>query len=163
MIAGVLAVVVILVGLPLAAWWVGGRPFWTRTPAARAGDRYREMVLKHHLRPSEISQVEGAVTWGRELSDERLRAAVVDWAQSMQDDAARRRAAHPLRRRIMITILGVWGMGILVMAGLGIAHGNWASFLRLLVYAAAFSGAGMLAARGPRRAIERNSGPRREG
>lgn len=159
MTTGIVAVVVILVGLPLLAWWLGGRRFWTRTPAARAGDRYREMVLKHHLSPSETAAVERAVAWGRELADPRLRAVVVDWARLLREDAAGRRRGHPLRYRIMIGVFIVWGTALLVLAGVGIAHGNWGTFVRLLVYAVAFSVPGMLAARGPRRAIERNSGP----
>lgn len=157
MAAGIVVVGLILVGLPLLAWWLGGRRFWARTPAASAGDVYREMVLKHQLRPAEIAKVEGAVAWGRELTDERLRAAVVDWAQHLREDAARRRAAHPLRRRIMIGILVAWGTTVLVLAGVGVARGNWESLVRLVVYALAFGVPGMLAARGPRRAIERNS------
>ena len=89
MAVGVVLVVVLLVGLPLLAWWVGGRRIWGRLTPGAEPDRYREMVRRHALSPSEAAEVEAAATWGRELHDPRLRAAVVDWASTgrePQDD-----------------------------------------------------------------------------
>jgi hypothetical protein len=39
------------------------------------------MARRHELRPAERSVVERAATWGRELHDARLRAAVVELAE----------------------------------------------------------------------------------
>ena len=81
MTAGV-TIVLILVGLPLLAWWVGGRAFWSRPRPGGDDDLHRTIVLRHGLRPAEIPQVEGALTWGRQLDEPHLRAAVVDWGRS---------------------------------------------------------------------------------
>jgi hypothetical protein len=162
--AGIVAVVVIAVGLPLAAFWVGSRRFWSRLrPRALATDRqgalYREVVLRHRLRPSEIAQVEGAVTWGRRLEDPRLRLAVVDWAQALRADADRRRAAHPRRRRLLVVLLVVWVGAVVTAIALGIGTRDWGVLARTLFYALVFGLPGYLAQRGPRRALELNSDP----
>jgi hypothetical protein len=157
-LTGVLLVVLIAVGLPLLAFWVGGRRFWNRTHAIQTGDLYRRMVREHALRPAEIAQVEGALTWGRELQDERLRAAVVDWARELQRAAAERRHRHPTRRRILLGLLLVWGTGALVLAAVQIAHGDLGALVTAVGYAVLVGWPGWLAVRGPRRAIERNSG-----
>jgi hypothetical protein len=158
------AVVVIAVGLPLAAFWVGGRRFWGRLRGrSYAGERqgvlYRDMVRKHHLRPAEIAQVEGAVTWGRRLEDPRLRLAVVDWAQALRADADIRRAAHPRRRRLLLVLLVVWVGAVVTAIALGIGSRDWGGLARTLVYALVFGLPGYLAQRGPRRALELNSDP----
>jgi hypothetical protein len=128
--AGILAVVLLAVGLPALTFWLGGRRFWDRTPAARQGELHRETVRAHALRPAEIAQVEGAVTWGRELADPRLRAAVVAWAA------------------LAVVVLG-WG----------ISAGDWQPVVQVLVQIALLAPVTWLLARGPNRAIERNSGP----
>ena len=97
MLPGLIVVVVLAVGLPLLAWWVGGRRFWNRAYSTETGELYRRMVREHGLRPAEIAQVEGALTWGRELQDARLRTAVVVWAQELQRAAEERRRRHPRR------------------------------------------------------------------
>ena len=159
MLAGILTVVLLLVGLPLLMFWVGGRRFWNRSYGTETGDLYRRMVLAHGLRPAEIAQVEGALTWGRELQDERLRAAVVDWAQELQRLVADRRRRHPTRRRVLLVALLLWAAVVLVIAGVQIAHGDIGPLIRIGVYALLLGWPGWLAARAPQRAIERNSGP----
>jgi hypothetical protein len=101
----------------------------------------------------------GALTWGRELQDERLRAAVVDWARELQRGAAERRHRHPTRRRILLGLLLVWGTGALVLAAVQVAHGDLGPLVTAAVYGVLLGWPGRLAVRGPRRAIERNSGP----
>jgi hypothetical protein len=157
--AGILAVVLLAVGLPLLAFWVGGRRFWDRTPAARQGDLYRQMVRAHALRPAEIAQVEGAVTWGRELTDPRLRAAVVDWAQRLQQQAADRRTRHARLRRVARGAAVGWLALAVVVLGWGIHDGDWRPVVQVLVQTALIGPVTWVAVRGPRRAIERNSGP----
>ena len=152
------ALAVLVVGLPLAAWWIGGWRFWGRATPGSERDVYREMVRRHALRPAEAAQVEGAVTWGRELQDPRLRAAVVDWAQALQAEARERSARHPWVRRVALPVLVV--AGVLAVAGLvhevltegwaALADHAWTVLWVLVV--------GWLAPR-PRRAIARNSGP----
>jgi hypothetical protein len=156
--AAIVTVGVLLVGFPLLAWWVGGRRFWNRAYGTETGELYRRMVHTHGLRHGEIAQVEGALAWGRELQDERLRAAVVDWAQELQRLAAERRDRHPTRRRILLCLLLVCGTGVLVLAAVDTAHGHLGSLIRLVLYAVLFGLPAWLSARAPRRAIERNSG-----
>ena len=97
----VIVIVLIAVGLPLLAWWIGGRRFWARLQPRQEPDLYRQLVQRHHLRPAEVAQVESAVMWGRELADERLRAAVVDWARALLAAEEERRGRHPRSRRLL--------------------------------------------------------------
>ncbi|MCV2489145.1 hypothetical protein OF117_07190 [Geodermatophilus sp. YIM 151500] len=55
--AGVLVILVILVGLPLLAWWLGGRSFWSRLEPGAEADLHRTLVRRHRLRPGEVVQV----------------------------------------------------------------------------------------------------------
>ena len=154
-----LAVLFLLVVVPLVAWWVGGRPFWRRLSPCAEPDLYRELVRRHSLSPTDAAQVEGAVTWGRELSDPRLRAAVVDWARSLQRLARERSARHPLARRVGWAVLGVGGaLAVAALVREVLAEGwgvlgdlPWFTFAWLLLVG--------LMAGGPRRAVARNSGP----
>jgi hypothetical protein len=158
-IAGIVVVVLLAVGLPLLAWWVGGRRFWSRAHGAVTGDIPRRMMQKHALRPAEIAQVEGALAWGRELRDERLRAAVVDWAQELQRAAEERRRRHPRRQRSARALLGLWGTLLVLVAGLAVAAGRWGLLVQQLMIALALGPVQWMVERGPRRALQRNTGP----
>ena len=56
-----IVVVLLLVALPVLAWWIGARDVWSRPSKRTEPDLYREMVRRHALRPAEIAQVEGGV------------------------------------------------------------------------------------------------------
>ena len=164
MIAGVvvalLSVALILVGLPLFAWWVGGRATWGRLKPNVEPDLYREMVRRHGLHPAEIAQVESAVTWGRELREERLRAAVVEWAQLHQATERQRRDRRPALRTGALLVFVAWGTFLLGYVVFAVAQGrwddaHWSSVVPWLVVAAA----GWLRQRGPARAVRLNRGP----
>jgi len=151
-------VVALLVALPALAWWVGARDVWSRPSKRTEPDLYREMVRRHALRPAEAAQVEGAVTWGRELPDPRLRAAVVDWAVSLQRMAAQRRAGHPRARQLGRLLCGSWlvlGTGALVFQ---LVHGNWRGLLDALIWPLVWAYPGYRVATAQRRAIRLNAG-----
>jgi len=153
------ALALLLVALPLAAWWLGGRRFWGRLTPRAEPDLYRELVRRHSLSPGEAATVEGAVTWGRELTDPRLRAAVVDWARSGQALARERSARHPRAARVAWVLLGL--IGALAVAALvrDVLDEGWVVLWDLPFWWLVWLVPATLMARGPRRAIERNSGP----
>ena len=97
MTVGVVLVAVLLVGVPLAAWWLGSRGVWARRRSRPDADPLGDVVRAHRLRPAEIAQVERAVLEGGELTEPRLRAAVVDLATRLGPEAARPLPAEVLR------------------------------------------------------------------
>ena len=161
MIGAWVAVVVLLVGLPLAAWWAGGRrAFWSRAESRNQRDPFQELVLRHGLSPAEVQQVTGAVSWGRTLQDDRLRAAAVDWARTSRDELDRWRTEHPRAALLRSSALFVWAT--VTVAGIVFAtvQGRWGD----VPWVAALwwvTGpvVGLLQRLALDRAIERNSGP----
>lgn len=154
----VVTVLVIAVGLPLLAWWVGSRPRWSREHAATMDAQAAQsaLVRRHELSRDERAIVEKAATWGTAVPDTRLRSAVVEWAQLAQDAEASR---PPLRSWLVLLVVG-WGTvlaAVVVFAVVGDDWGgvNWSSLLQW----AAFAWFVHLRRRGPARAIARNSTP----
>ncbi|MGY1906214.1 hypothetical protein, partial [Modestobacter sp. SYSU DS0902] len=163
---GWVAVAVILVGLPLAAWWVSRRPVWSRLRPSVVDDDglgaewrlRRDLARRHGLDQAELAEVEKAVSWGRELTDPRLRAAIVEWAEQQVE----LRATQPrwVDGRWLPVLLIAWGSGIAAYVVFAVAQGNWGDvnwFSGL-----GWLGWGLLGWRmrgGPRRALQRNSGP----
>jgi hypothetical protein len=151
-------VVLLLVGVPLLAWWVGRRQFWTRQAALLEPHVSRELAARHGLRPTEFDLVERAATWGREVSDDRLRAAVVDLATRKAEAAGRRPAPRPW----LVVVAVVWGAGIAGFAAFAVAQGRWGDVN--WVTAAWWVVLAVIGSRwrtGPERAIRRNA-PRPE-
>ncbi|WP_369138274.1 hypothetical protein [Modestobacter versicolor] len=161
MSAAWVVIAVLLVGLPLAAWWVGGRSaFWSRAEARQVPDVHREMVRRHALRPAEAARVEAAVTWGRELEEPRLRAAVVDWAEARRAELVRWSLDHPRAAALRVWVLGLWAtltVAALVFAVVGNRWGDvpWVG----AVWWCAGPVAGLFQRRALRRAVELNSDP----
>lgn len=163
MIGGMVVAWVLVIGLlfvfPALAWWVGARDLWSRPSKKTEPDLYRELVRRHSLRPAEAAQVEGAVTWGQELQDPRLRAAVVDWAQSLQRAVGERTARHPRRAalgRLLVLVWLLFAGGFLLSA---IVQADWTQLFTTLFWPLVMAVPLAKAIRGPRRAVERNSGP----
>jgi hypothetical protein len=98
-----LTIVLLVVGLPLLAWWLGSRRFWDRlrgrTPE---NDPWGDWVRRHGLTTGQAVQVSRGVPRGEELDDPRLRAAAVDWAQVLLRPA---RPSTPIARRLLVGAL----------------------------------------------------------
>ncbi|MPQ99613.1 hypothetical protein GB931_17155 [Modestobacter sp. I12A-02628] len=156
----VLTLAVLLVGLPLLAFWLGGRPFWGRLRLRQDRDLYGDVVRRHRLTPTQTARVESAVAWGRELADPVERAAAVDWAQGLIADTRQRAREHPLRRRLLLALLGAWvllvlGRAVVAVVESGLAGFNWYGVVTGTVVVALVVQSG----RAPRRAVLLNAGP----
>lgn len=156
-VTAAISVLLILVGLPLLAWWLGGRSIWNRGRAGAEPDLYREIVRRHGLRPAEAPRVESAATWGRRLDDARLRAAVVDWASSSRAAMEERRRRNPLSRRLMVGLLYLWLLVVLGRAVVALVQGHWGAAAWQLVWLAALVAPLLVFPWRLRRAVQLNS------
>lgn len=154
-----MVVVVVLVGLPLLAWWVGGRPGWDRLTAGREPDPRPTVIAAHELTLLEADEVERAVTWGRPLTDPRLRAAAVDWAQRLEAAAQRRRERRPQADAWLVVLAVVVGAGALGYAVFAVVSDRWGVPWYPVVHWLVFSAIGWRRRQGPARAIALNTGP----
>jgi hypothetical protein len=150
------AAVLVLVGIPLLAWWVGGRRSWGRL--APPDDPYLSLAMsrRHGLQPLEHAVVEGAATWGRELHDDRLRAAAVELAERHVRATGGRRQPSPW---LVIPFAG-WGAAIVGYDVFRVAQGEWshANWL-ILGFWSYVAFLGWRWQTGPERAIRLNSPP----
>jgi hypothetical protein len=155
-----IAVVVIAVGLPLLAWWLGGRPFWSRLRPGAEPDPWGDAVRRFGLTPPEAAQVESAVNWGRRLDDARLRPAAVAWAQQRIDEQKARQRVHSPWARVvaLVALLLLLGgsLALMTFIGGGFPWGTLVWWVPWMVGTAWF-------ARGPRRAVRLNSEPSSDG
>jgi hypothetical protein len=154
---GIVAVLFILVGLPLLAWWVGGRRFWGRLKPGAEASPWRDLVRAHALTTGEASQVAEAVHAGRGLEDQRLRRAAAEWAARGLGTGS---SNASVRRRILTAVvvayavLGLGGAVVAVARGQA-GHVNWF----LLAYMPVLLGMGWARRRRLRRALELNTDP----
>ncbi|MGY1705502.1 hypothetical protein ACI79C_13105 [Geodermatophilus sp. SYSU D00697] len=121
MVVAIGVAVLLLVGVPLLAWWVARRRFWSRQSAPLEPHVSRELIARHGLAPAEYALVDRAATWGREVSDDRLRAAVVDLAAQRVEAAGRRAAPAPW----LVVLVVVWGAVIAGSVAFAVAQGRW--------------------------------------
>jgi hypothetical protein len=84
----VVSIAVLVMGVPLLVWWVGGRLFWGRLRPGADPDPWGDRMRRFGLTPGEAAQVESAVAWGVELHDDRLRRAAVTLAEEQLEDGA---------------------------------------------------------------------------
>jgi uncharacterized membrane protein YqjE len=107
-----------LVSIPLLAWWVGGR-----RAAEQSTDPYvsRDVIHRHGLQPDELEAVERAASWGKELQDERLRAAVVELAER-QASASGGRRRPPM---CIVVLFAAWGAALVAYLTFQVAQGRW--------------------------------------
>lgn len=116
MVAALVVIALIAVGLPLLAWWVGGRGFWGRLRPTPVRLVPSELRARYRLTVLELTEVHRAAAEGRALTDPRLRAATAEHA---------RRTLARLQRRwpdvlmvlgavlliALIAVMVVWGDG----------------------------------------------------
>lgn len=127
-------IVLLLLGLPLLAWWLGGRRFWGRLESRSAEYEGAAVMRRHGLTGTEAAQVVDAVTGGRALEDPRQRAAAVELAQLTLDRLFPPWEDASLGRRIMLMLSVVWVGGVAVVAVFrfalgGLGNVNWLNLL----------------------------------
>jgi hypothetical protein len=115
--APLVAVLVIAVGLPLLAWWVAGRPFWSRLRPGAEPDPWRDLVRRHGLSAGESARIAADVPRGLRLPDPRLRRAAVDWARELLGQEQVRLPRNPRTRGLVVVVVIGWAataLGLLV-------------------------------------------------
>ena len=112
------AAVLVLVSIPVLAWWIGGRQ-----AGGQLTDPYvsRDMIRRHGLQPDELGVVERAATWGMELRDERLRAAVAELAER-QVKATGGRRKPPMW---LVILFAAWGAALVAYLTFRVTQGRW--------------------------------------
>jgi hypothetical protein len=152
-----IAIVVIVVGLPLGAWWLGGRPVWARSDerARRAVEVHREWTARHRLSSGDETEIQGAIVRGRVLEDARLRAAAVEEARrqlsvwGVPGDVSQ-------RVRSVLALLWLGATLVLVISSTVSGHWSW-NFILLAVNFTAVAVPQVVLRRNLRRAVDLNS------
>lgn len=108
MTAPLVAVLVIAVGLPLLAWWVAGRPYWSRLRPGAEPDPWRDLVRRHGLSAGEAARIAADVPRGLRLPDPRLRRAAVDWARELLGQEQVRLPRNPRTRGLVVVVVIGW-------------------------------------------------------
>lgn len=117
MTAPLVAVLAIAVGLPLLAWWVAGRPYWSRLRPGAEPDPWRDLVRRHGLSAGEAARIAADVPRGLRLPDPRLRRAAVDWARVLLGQEQVRLPPNPWTRGLVVVVVIGWAataLGLLV-------------------------------------------------
>ena len=158
MTAAWIALVLIGVGLPLGAWWVGGRPLWSRSDqrARRAQEAHRQWIARHGLSSAEVAEVQRVIIRGGVFEDGRLRAAAVEEAQT-QLTVWGGRSDTAQRVRWVLAVLS--GATLVLLVIVTVVTGEWSwSLLLPVVNFTAVGVPQVLLRRNLRRAITLNSG-----
>lgn len=159
MVVALIAVMLILIGLPLAAWWVGGRRFWGRLRPGAPRDPWGDLMREYRLTGGEMAEVSSALNRGRRLDDERLRRAAVAMAEaSLRIGPQWRHGSRGQRLFVLLAIAWVAGLAVGVVLALStstIAQVPWFGILAAMVVV----GGAVWQRRMARRAIELNSEP----
>jgi hypothetical protein len=157
MTAAWIALAAIGIGLPLGAWWVGGRPVWARSDqrARRAQAAHREWVARHGLTSAELAEVQSAVARGAAVQDPRLRASAVEEARRQLGTWG---ARGDVAQRVWLVLGVLWIGAAVILIVVTAATGDWSwHFLVPVVNVAAIAVPQVLLRRNLRRAIYRNS------
>ena len=111
MTAGV-TILLLLVGLPLLAWWVGGRAFWSRLHPRAFSDPWRDLVTQHRLSAADASRVAHAVPRGMALEQPHLRSAAAAWGERLIEQETLR-WPRTLTGRIGAGLAVLWACGVI--------------------------------------------------
>ena len=160
MTAPLIAVLVIAVGLPLLAWWVAGRPYWSRLRPGAEPDRWRDLVRRHGLSTEEAARIAADVPRGLRLPDPRLRRAAVDRARQLLEQEQVRLPRNPRTRGLLIALAICWTTAVLGHLVFRVVSGrpedvNWVT----VAFGAAAVAWGVRRRRALRRTIELNDEP----
>jgi hypothetical protein len=63
MTAAWVTIAVLVLAVPVLAFWLGGRRFWGRLSPGAEADPWRETMHRLGLSPQEMAKVEAAGTW----------------------------------------------------------------------------------------------------
>jgi hypothetical protein len=105
-------IAVLLVGVPAAAWWLGGRRFWSRLKPGADPDPYGDVIRRHGLTPVEAVRLTAEVPRGTAYDDHRLRAAALDMARTQLEHRLIPEGASRTHRVLVIAFF-VWVTGVL--------------------------------------------------
>jgi Flp pilus assembly protein TadB len=100
----------LVLGLPLLAWWVAGRRFWARLRPGAESDPWRDAVRRHGLSAAEAARLAREVPRGSAFEDPRLRRAAVDWAETLLAQEPPRPRTR--RGRVLTALFVVWATGV---------------------------------------------------
>jgi hypothetical protein len=157
---GVLMVLLVLVGLPLLAWWLGGRKFWGRLEPGAGPDPWGDFVRRHRLTVPEQTRLGAAVERGHALDDQRLRRAAVELAEQELARLGPRWAEGSRLQRLLVLVALVWF--VLLVSGVvfalttgGLSDVPWLGIVTIV----AVAGTPLWRRRNLKRALELNSGP----
>jgi hypothetical protein len=153
-----IALVLIGVGLPLGAWWVGGRPLWARSDqrARRAQEAHREWIARHGLSSSEVAEVQRVIVRGGVFEDARLRAAAVEEARTQLTVWG---GGSDVTQRLRLVLAVLSGATVVLLVVATVVTGDWSwSLLLPVVNFTAIGVPQVLLRRNLRRSITLNSG-----
>lgn len=107
MTAAWVTIAVLVLGVPLAAVWLGGRRFWSRLRPGREPDPYGDLVRHHGLTPAEAVRLSREVPQGTRYDDDRLRRAAIDMAEMQLGQGLFPEGASRTQR-VLVVLLFLW-------------------------------------------------------